>query len=119
MMQGRDHGRGPRLVALATAHPSYDLAQDEVARQGADLFATTHGGFERLAPIYHNAEIENRHACTPIEWFLEPHSFSDRNDLFLENAVGLLKDAAEKALGSAGLEASDIDAVVTVSSTGI
>jgi alkylresorcinol/alkylpyrone synthase len=119
MMQGREHALAPRLVALATAHPPFDLPQAEVARHGADLFATTHGGFERLAPIYRNAEIESRHSCVPIDWYLAPHSFGERNDIFLENAVALLKDAALKALDEAGLVAADIDAIVSVCSTGV
>lgn len=109
----------PRLVALATAHPPHDLPQDEVARNGADLFATTHGGFERLAPIYRNAEIENRHSCVPIDWYLRPHSFGERNDLFLANAVELIGEAAEKALAQAHLAADEIDVIVTVCSTGV
>jgi alkylresorcinol/alkylpyrone synthase len=119
MIQGRDHAQAPRLVALATAHPRYDLPQEEVARNGADLFAVTHGGFERLAPIYKNAEIETRHSCVPIDWYLAPHSFGERNDLFLDNAVELLREAAVKALDEAGLAPSDIDAIVTVCSTGV
>jgi alkylresorcinol/alkylpyrone synthase len=119
MMQGRDHAPAPRLVALATAYPHFDLPQDDVAKRGADLFATTHGGFERLAPVYRNAEIENRHSCVPIDWYLSAHSFGERNDIFLENAVTLLRDAAIKALDEAGLVASDIDAIVSVCSTGV
>lgn len=110
---------GPRLVALATAVPAFDMTQDEVARRGADLFATTHGGFDRLAPVYKNAEIETRHSCVPIDWYLRPHSFAERNDIFLENAVALLAEAAGKCLDEAGLAPADIDAIVTVCSTGI
>jgi len=83
------------------------------------MFATTHGGFARLAPIYRNAMIETRHSCVPIEWYLKPHSFSERNDLFLENGVKVLADAAGKALDQAGLEPQDIDVIVVVCTTGI
>jgi alkylresorcinol/alkylpyrone synthase len=95
------------------------LKQEDVAANGAEMFATTHGGFERLAPIYRNALIETRHSCVPIEWYLKPHSFSERNDLFLENAVAVLAEAAGKALAEAELTAQDIDAVVVVCTTGI
>lgn len=109
----------PRLVSLALAWPPHLLRQEDVAANGAEMFATTHGGFERLAPIYRNARIETRHSCEPIEWYLKPHSFSERNDLFLENAVKVLADAAGKALDQAGLAAQDIDAIVVVCTTGI
>lgn len=109
----------PRLQALALAWPPFTLKQEDVAANGAEMFATTHGGFERLAPIYRNALIETRHSCVPIEWYLKPHSFSERNDLFLENAVAVLAEAAGKALAEAELTAQDIDAVVVVCTTGI
>ena len=109
----------PRLQSLALAWPQHVLRQEDVAANGAEMFATTHGGFERLAPIYRNARIDTRHSCVPIEWYLKPHSFSERNDLFLENAVSLLAEAAGKALGEGGLAAGDIDALVVVCTTGI
>lgn len=109
----------PRLQSLALAWPRHVLRQEDVAANGAEMFATTHGGFERLAPIYRNALIETRHSCVPIEWYLKPHSFSERNALFLENAVPLLAEAAGKALEQAGLGAADIDAMVVVCTTGI
>lgn len=90
-----------------------------MAASGAEMFATTHGGFERLAPIYRNALIETRHSCVPIDWYLKPHSFSERNDLFLKHAVALMAESAQKALDEAGLTAGQIDTIITVCSTGI
>ena len=119
MFPQSDPGRTPHIVALATATPSFDLPQDKVAEYASAMFSTTPGGFGRLAPIYANAEIEHRHSCTPIDWFLTPHSFAERNDLFLKNAVDLLAEAAEKALAEADLTAADIDGIVTICSTGI
>ncbi|MBV9511680.1 MAG: hypothetical protein JO303_15515 [Caulobacteraceae bacterium] len=109
----------PRLVSLATAVPRHDLVQEEVARHAAEMFAGSAGGVEHLASIYRNAAIERRHSCVPIDWYLSRHSFGERNDLFLENAVEVLAEAAGRALAEAGLEASEIDAVVTVCSTGV
>lgn len=83
------------------------------------MFATTHGGFRRLEPIYRNALIETRHSCVPIEWYLRPHSAGERNRLFMDNAVALLVECAQAALDQAGLAADQIDAIVTVCSTGI
>jgi alkylresorcinol/alkylpyrone synthase len=79
----------PRLVTLTTAVPPFDLPQEEVAARAATLFAPTEGGFHRLAPIYGNALIERRHACVPLDWFLEDHGFRERNALFLHHATDL------------------------------
>ena len=55
----------------------------------------------------------------PIDWYLARHSFGERNDLFLKCAVELLAEVAARALADAGLDADQIDAIVTVCSTGV
>ena len=106
-------------MSLATATPAHDLPQDVVAENAGELFAASHGGLDRLAPIFRNAAIETRQVSAPVDWFLSPHSFSERNDLFLETAVDLLAQAASKAMAQAGLQPADIDTIVTVCSTGV
>ena len=108
-----------RLVSLATAKPGYEIPQELAIKHAGDIFAISHGGADRIAPIFRNSAIESRHASAPVEWFLTPHTFTDRNNLFLESAVNVLADAADKALVEAGLTHADIDVMVTVCSTGI
>jgi alkylresorcinol/alkylpyrone synthase len=109
----------PRLIALTTAVPPHDLDQTEAATRATTLFATSLGGIHRLAPVYRNAQIEHRQTCERLDWYFEDHAFSERNALFLRHGVELLVEAAETALAQAGLAASDIDAIVTVSSSGV
>ena len=112
----RSAGPIPRLVSLDTASPVHVLEQEDVARRAIAMFAPGPTGFDRLSPIYRNAEIETRQSCVPIDWYQEAHSFPERNDLFLENATALLAEAAGKALDAAGLKPQDIDCLVTVCS---
>lgn len=107
------------LVSLATAVPGFDLAQDDVAQRAGALFAPMVSDFSRLTPIYRNAEIAQRHSCVPIDWYSQPHSFGERNDLFLSNATSLLAEAGGKALAEAGIAGEEIDMVITICSTGI
>lgn len=119
-MPDQRHARPvPRLTALATAVPDVTLAQADVVRHAAEIFAPADGGFHRLAPVYDNARIERRQACMPIEWFLEEHGFDERNALFLEHAVALLTRAANKAMAEARLVPEQINVLVAVSSSGI
>ncbi len=115
----RSAGPIPRLVSLDTASPVHVLEQEDVARRAIAMFAPGPTGFDRLSPIYRNAEIETRQSCVPIDWYQEAHSFPERNDLFLENATALLAEAAGKALDAAGLKPQNIDCLVTVCSTGV
>jgi alkylresorcinol/alkylpyrone synthase len=109
----------PRLVSLATAVPPLDLRQDDVIRRAEEWFGATPAAVEWLIPIYRNAEIDNRHSCVPMDWYLSDHGFGERNDLFLEHATELLAEAAQGALDEAGLQAADIDTIITICSTGV
>ena len=72
-----------------------------------------------MAAVYANAAIAQRFSCVPLEWYLQPHGFAERNGLFLTHAVALAARAASQALEEAGLVPEDIDAIVGVSTSGI
>jgi len=109
----------PRLLSLATAVPDEILHQAEVAAAARTMFDGKLPGFERLLPVFANAAIETRRSCMPLEWYQAPHDFTERNRLYVTHAVRLLQRAATDALTGAGLDAGEIDLVITVSSTGI
>ena len=109
----------PRLLALATAVPEHILDQAAVAAEAPRLFPGRGAELARLLPVYANAGIGRRYSCLPLERYSEPVDWKTKNDLYIEHAVRLLRQAAEACLAKAGLAAADIDAVVTVSTTGI
>jgi len=109
----------PRLLSLATAIPRHVLAQADVCDWAAELFGRSREDLSRLLPAFENAGIETRYSCVPLDWYAKPHGWSERNALYLEHATGLAKDAAVEALDRAGLKATDVDAVVAVSTSGI
>jgi alkylresorcinol/alkylpyrone synthase len=110
----------PRLASLATAVPPHVLGQPEVATRARHLFAERAGtALDRLMPVFANAGIERRYSSVPIDWYEKPHGWTDRNAIFLEQAVNLLEATSRDALALAGLAPGDIDAVVVASTTGI
>jgi alkylresorcinol/alkylpyrone synthase len=106
-----------RINAVATAVPPFLLHQSEVAERAGGVFAGR--SFDRLRPVYANAEIETRHSCVPIEWYERSHSFAERNRLYIENALSLLEQAATDVLRRAGLAPEQVDGIVVASTTGI
>jgi len=86
---------------------------------GRRVFAGKEEQFDRLASAYGNAGIERRYSCVPIEWYEAEHGWKERNRIYLEHAIPLIQQAAETALDRAGLSTTDIDGIVTVSSTGL
>jgi alkylresorcinol/alkylpyrone synthase len=107
------------LLSLVTASPPHELRQNEVVAAARTLFQDRYPQFERMAPVFQTAGIRTRQSVTPIEWFFQPRGWSERNDAYLAGATALYQDAARRALDEAGLKASEIDILVTVSSTGI
>jgi alkylresorcinol/alkylpyrone synthase len=111
---------GPRLAGLATAVPPYIIGQPEAAARIRMAFSAVHPDVvDRLLPVFANSGIERRYSCVPIEWYLQPHGWRERNAVYLEYAALLLERAAREALAEANIEPSDVDAVVVASTTGI
>jgi hypothetical protein len=69
--------------------------------------------------VFDNAGIARRNVVAPLEWYEQPHGWGDRNAVYLEAAQDLFERAAIAAIQKAGLDPSEIDGVVTVSTTGI
>mgnify|MGYP006423588587 CR=1 FL=1 len=109
----------PRLTALTTAVPPYPLDQADVRAHARQLFDRPDAELDRLMPIYDNAGIERRYSCVPIDWYGREVGWKERNALYERHALDLLVDTAERALAQADLDPGQIDAIVTVSTTGI
>ena len=109
-----------RVAALATAVPDFVFRQDELIDRVPQLFPGL-GAAEvaRMLPVFKNAGIETRYSCVPLEWYEESHGWAEKNRLFLDNAVTLMETAALDCLGTVGLDVADVDAIVSVSSSGI
>ncbi|MBI3678270.1 MAG: type III polyketide synthase [Proteobacteria bacterium] len=108
----------PRILALKSANPPYEIGQEDAAKRAVNLFAGRKD-IERLMPIFVNTGIERRYSCVPIDWYLEPHGWTDRTKLFVDNAVTLLEKVATALLTEANLSKNDIDAIVVASTTGV
>ena len=108
----------PRLLSIATAVPPFPLDQDDVIRRVQALFGAA-PALERLLPVFANSGIRTRYSCVPIEWYDRPHGWAERNRVYISGALDLLEETTLRLLDRAGLDKKTIDAVVTVSTTGI
>lgn len=114
-------GRGsavPHLVAVATAVPPHVVSQPEARKFVGQLFAG-HSDDERLLQVFDNGQILKRHVCEPLEWYGAQHTFEEKNDRYVANALTLASEVARRTLERAGACARDVDHVVFVSSTGL
>ncbi|CCE06353.1 putative Type III polyketide synthase; chalcone synthase [Bradyrhizobium sp. STM 3843] len=107
------------LVSLATAVPPHQFHQHEVMEAAREILAPRFPQFDTLATLFSNTGIRHRYGVMPFEWYMERRGWPERTQAYLDGAEALFVDAARKALAEADLAASDIDTIVTVSSTGI
>ena len=107
------------LVSLATSVPPHQFHQNQILEAARKLFAERYPQFETLSSLFANTGIRHRYGVKPMEWYLERRGWPERTQAFLEGAEQLFADVARKALARADLSANDVDAIVTVCSTGI
>ena len=105
-------------MAVATAVPPFVLDQSDVAKRVEYVFGG-HRDVSRMIPIFGNAGISRRYSCVPVDWYTQPHGWKERNDLYIVNAVSLLETVTLALLEKANIARDAIDAIVTVSTTGI
>ncbi|MFL6829616.1 MAG: type III polyketide synthase [Sphingomicrobium sp.] len=107
------------LLSLATAVPPQVVWQDEAKQRAREAFGGKKALFDRLAGVFDNAGIAKRHIVAPHDWYMAGHGWHDRNAVYLEAAEKLFVEAAAAAIEKADLTPTEIDGVVTVSTTGI
>ena len=108
-----------RLGSIATAVPPFVLPQATAKAEAAKLFTGAMPELQRILPLFDNAGIDSRRSAVPLGWHLAGHGFGARNAAFIAAAEDLLVEAAQAALGRAGLDVAAVDQVVTVCSSGI
>ncbi|GAC1310271.1 MAG: type III polyketide synthase [Vulcanimicrobiaceae bacterium] len=108
-----------RLLAIATAVPAFEIDQSVAEERSRAFFGKRLAHYERVAGVFATTGIERRYSVRPVAWFADAHGWPDRTAAYVEGASELFERVVRRALAAAGLEACAIDAVVTVSSTGV
>jgi len=114
-----DDSAPTRLISIATAVPDFAIDQSVARDRSQVLFGGRMRDYERLARVFDSTGIERRYSVRPVSWFSQPHTWHERNEAYVVGACALFEAAATKVLAAAGLPPEAIDAVVTVSSTGV
>ena len=92
-----------KLLSIATAVPPYAIEQRDAAAAAHRCFADRIGDYDILARVFENAGILRRYAVRPLEWYLQPLGWPERNRAYIEGATQLFADAATRALERAGV----------------
>lgn len=107
------------IISVGTANPEHVLEQGRVKEFAGEMFGKVFPNIDRLVQAYDNAMIERRHFCVPMEWFGTPHSFKEKNDLYITHALDLSTKAIDNCLSRTSCTVEDVDYLIFVSTTGI
>ena len=114
----------PSIISVSTYHPPYVLSQEVTREFAKQLFSQSFKDIGRMLAVFHNGEIEKRHFAVPLEWFIEEHSFAEKNELYIEYATKFSINVIDACLKNEAflreeVRYEDIDAIFFISSTGI
>ncbi|MBZ9715098.1 chalcone synthase [Deinococcus multiflagellatus] len=108
----------PLLRAVVTGTPPWSAPQSQVREAARTLFPRM-AARPGLLEVFDNAQIDTRALARPLEWYLSPRPFSERNAAFVEEARALSVRLARQALQEAQVAPAEVDAVVLVNTSGI
>ena len=106
------------IAATATALPPHTITRDDVKYYMGRVFEISDRRLDAMMSIVDNAQVLKRHVLFPIDYTVEPRSLEKTNEEYIEHAIKLGQEAAEKCLSRAGLQPNEIDLIITVSCTG-
>jgi alkylresorcinol/alkylpyrone synthase len=112
------HRHPATILASATALPPYPVTRDDVKYYMGRVFDIPERRVEAMMSIVDNAQVQRRYSIFPIDYTIEPRPLQQTNNEYIEHAIKLGREAAEKCLCRAGLKPEDIDLIITVSCTG-
>ncbi|GAA5512286.1 1,3,6,8-tetrahydroxynaphthalene synthase [Deinococcus carri] len=108
------------ILGVGTAVPAHTIAQTSVRDRARTHFTgLSDASRERLLRIYENTGIERRFWVNDVEWYTTQRPFDERNAQWHEQALDMAEEASRAALAAAGVEASQVQAVVMVTTSGI
>ncbi len=112
------------ILSIGTQTPPFYYSQEKTKKFVSELFRSKYKNIDRLLNVFQNGQIQGRYFSAPFEWFKKRHSFSEKNDRYIELATNLGVEAIEKTLNNElflteSIHHEQIDALIFISSTGI
>jgi alkylresorcinol/alkylpyrone synthase len=109
----------PRIVAVGSALPRHSVTQAEARSLTRAIFKDATRDLERLLRVFDNGHVKQRYLSAPLEWYYTNHTWTERNEIYVQTALELSERAIRCALKRAHLEPRDLDAIYYVSNTGL
>lgn len=108
-----------RIAAVGRAFPPHYYDQATLLTAFRRVWAAEHHNPERLERLHRNVLVGGRHLALPLEEYDRLATWGQANDAWIRVALEVGEAALRDALDRAGLEPGDVDALLTVTVTGL
>lgn len=108
-----------RIAGVGHRFPAHFYTQAELLAAAQAQWADHLFHHERLQQLFDHVLVGGRHLALPLDEYPRLASFGQANDAWIRVGLEIGAAALEAALAAAGLEAGDVDALFTVSVTGL
>ena len=109
----------PRIAAVGAAFPSHYYDQETLIAAFRELWGKRHHNLERAERLHRNVLVGGRHLALPIEEYARLDTWGKANDAWIRVAQEVGAEAVRDGLARAGLAVGDVDALYTVTVTGV
>jgi len=107
------------IVSIATAVPAFAATQAEVKAAFRPLFPLDGRRLDAAMALFDRAEVETRHSVLSLPEIGRTRTLTQTMQVYARNARELGQRVGRDCLNRAGIDAAEIDLVITVSCTGI
>ena len=108
-----------KIAAVGSALPPHYYDQETLLAALRDRWSDRYFNLDRLERLHKNVLVGGRHLALPMEEYAELTTWGRANDAWIRVAQEVGEEAVRKALDRAGLSASDVDALIAVTVTGV
>jgi alkylresorcinol/alkylpyrone synthase len=108
-----------KIASAASAFPKNYYSQKFLLEQLQTYWGDQLRNPQMLARLHRNVTVEGRHLALPAEKYYDITTWGQANDVWIEVAQELGEQALCRALHHAGVQPSDLGALIFVSVTGI
>ncbi|MGP4071903.1 type III polyketide synthase [Piscibacillus sp. B03] len=105
------------IYNIGTAVPNYELKQSRAKEIISNLVSDRK--LSRYLAVFDSANIDQRYFAVESSWFQFEHGLKERNDLYFETGINIAEQAVLDCFSNSEIHIKDIDAVFSVTSTGI
>ena len=108
-----------RIAGVAGAMPGHRYPQAEITAAFKAYWSEKLKRPEQIDQFHSRVGVEHRHLSFPMERYPQFSSFGETNDAWIEVAQDIGAKAIDAALGRAGLDREELNALFVVSVTGV